>query len=393
MKKTITNELLNSVEIKKVRYEIRDDRLPGFVLRVNPSGKLIYICEFGRGKKITIGRSEHMTPAQARQKAKDLLADVVKGIDPRGEKKAKDALTFQAFIQETYAAWRVAHRKNGKADIARLQANFFKLFQDQPLGELQLFTLEKWRSDRINAGLHPETINRDINVLKAALSKAVEWKLVTAHPFVNAKALTFDRSPKVRYLEKAELSRLYAALDYRRNNRELFNIGDLVDDVDSDLSVDYLEPMIIVSLNTGARRGELFNLTWDQVNLSKRTIGLLGKSQSIRYVPLNDEAYEALRVWREKAGGHHLVFCRPDGRRIVTVRRAWQTLLRYAEITNFRWHDMRHHFASWLVMAGVDLNTVRELLGHSDIKMTLRYAHLAPEHKAAAVSKLSGLFK
>ena len=80
-----------------------------------------------------------------------------------------------------------------------------------------------------------------------------------------------------------------------------------------------------------------------------------------------------------------------EGKRLVDIKTAWTQLLKSVKdtpITGFRVHDLRHTFASKLVQAGVDLNTVRELLGHSDIKMTLRYAHLAPEHRAAAVAKV-----
>lgn len=75
-----------------------------------------------------------------------------------------------------------------------------------------------------------------------------------------------------------------------------------------------------------------------------------------------------------------------NGKPIDTYQYQWEQLLKDANIHNFRFHDLRHHFASKLVMAAVDLNTVRELLGHADLKMTLRYAHLAPEHKASAVN-------
>ena len=97
-----------------------------------------------------------------------------------------------------------------------------------------------------------------------------------------------------------------------------------------------------------------------------------------------------LKKWRTQADGDGLVFPARDGRRFNHIRRSWAGVLDVAGISDFRWHDMRHHFASRLVMADVSLNVVRELLGHADIAMTLRYAHLSPEHKAEAVAKLVG---
>ena len=95
----------------------------------------------------------------------------------------------------------------------------------------------------------------------------------------------------------------------------------------------------------------------------------------------------ALKNWQRVTRGAR-VFPGSSDKPISYTKTAWLRVLRQAKIDNFRWHDLRHTFASNLVMAGVDLNTVRELLGHSDIAMTLRYAHLASEHKAAAVQKL-----
>jgi integrase len=96
-----------------------------------------------------------------------------------------------------------------------------------------------------------------------------------------------------------------------------------------------------------------------------------------------------LRFWHEQRKEYELVFPNADGGRLDNINTSWENLIKAAQIKNFRFHDLRHDFASKLVMAGVDLNTVRELLGHADIKMTLRYAHLAPEKLAAAVAKLN----
>ena len=98
-----------------------------------------------------------------------------------------------------------------------------------------------------------------------------------------------------------------------------------------------------------------------------------------------------LTGWRtQSASAEGLVFPSATGERLDNVTKAWTSVLGAAGITSFRWHDMRHHFASKLVMLGVDLNTVRELLGHSTYAMTLRYTHLAPQHAAAAVARLVG---
>jgi integrase len=106
---------------------------------------------------------------------------------------------------------------------------------------------------------------------------------------------------------------------------------------------------------------------------------------------MNDFVIETLNAWRKQTGGKDsdLVFPSPKTGKIMdNCNRAWKKLLKGAGIESFRWHDMRHDFASQLVMKGADLNTVRELMGHSDMKMTLRYAHLAPKVRRAAVALL-----
>lgn len=96
-----------------------------------------------------------------------------------------------------------------------------------------------------------------------------------------------------------------------------------------------------------------------------------------------------LIAWRNQANGNGLVFPNSiKGSRLTTIKKPRGAVLKAANIKDFRFHDLRHHFASSLVMAGADLNTVRELLGHADLTMALRYAHLAPKHKAAAVALL-----
>lgn len=151
---------------------------------------------------------------------------------------------------------------------------------------------------------------------------------------------------------------------------------------------DHLTPAVLLSMNTGMRRGELLSLRWSSIELAGKhpqlTIeGSSAKSHQTRHLPLNQEAVDVLKRWRERAPSEERVFPVKTG-----FKSAWAPLLVRAKITAFRWHDVRHHFASRLVQAGVPLNTVRELMGHASLAMTLRYAHLAPDQKREAVAKL-----
>jgi integrase len=153
--------------------------------------------------------------------------------------------------------------------------------------------------------------------------------------------------------------------------------------------------MVIVSLNTGIRQGSLFQLRWSDIDFREGNLTVrpsAEKTHKLLHIPMNDVVIEVLDAWRKQTHGEDsgLVFPSPKtGEEMDNCQSAWEKLLQDADIKKFRWHDMRHDFASQLVMKGVDLNTVRELMGHSDMKMTLRYAHLAPSVKADAVKLLS----
>jgi len=152
-------------------------------------------------------------------------------------------------------------------------------------------------------------------------------------------------------------------------------------------SGDHLTPAVLISMNTGMRRGELLALRWASIDFKGKQLTIEGstaKSLQTRHLPLNSEALATLKAWREQAPAGERVFAIDTG-----FKSAWAPLLTRAKITGFRWHDLRHHFASRLVQAGVPLNTVRELLGHGSLAMTLRYAHLAPDQKREAVARLT----
>ncbi|MGC2499748.1 MAG: site-specific integrase, partial [Acidobacteriaceae bacterium] len=145
-----------------------------------------------------------------------------------------------------------------------------------------------------------------------------------------------------------------------------------------------------ISLHTGMRRGEQFDLTWSQVDLERRMVFLSKtKSGKPRHIPLNAVAVAAFERLKAKGQGKHSpVFPNASGEPVSGPRGWFEEAVTRAKLADYTWHCNRHTFISRLVMAGVDIRTVAELAGHETIQMTMRYAHLAPSHTASAVDRL-----
>jgi integrase len=400
----ITKTLVSEIVAQAKPYEINDTELRGFIVRVQPSGIISYLVSYryeNRRNRVTIGQHPVISVAQARDEAKKILAGKALGKDPndRKRKNTQVSYTLESFIDKEYQTWCEANRKDGKATIARLKAAFSNLLS-LPLAEITVGEVEHWRTNRLSSGISPATVNRDLNALKSLLSSAVRWGHSANR--LDIKPSKVDIIGKVRYLSHDEEKNLLAVLTAREEeNRRKRKNGNkwrlergysLMPEVPPDAFTDNLYPAILLSLHTGLRRGELLQLEWEDIDFERRNLTVRSesaKSSKARHVPLNNMAYDVLKRWRKHNAKAVHVFPGKDGDDAVkSLKTSWLGLILKAKITKFRWHDMRHTFASKLVMKGIDLNTVRELLGHSDIKMTLRYAHLAPEHKAAAVAAL-----
>jgi len=406
IKKKITATSIK--ELKPEDKRLNDSELSGFHALIFIGGNISYYIYYRhKGKQVNFKLGSHpiITPVQARDLAKDKLAEVTKGVDVQTVKK-EDRIqtklaklsTLSVFLEQQYSPWLVTQNpKTANKAMNSFKSSFGDFYEFQ-LNDISAWEVEKWRNKRLKKGLKPSTVNRQITQLKGCLSRAVEWGLIESHELSKVKALQVDNS-KVRYLDSMEEKRLKKALRDRdsgikaqrtsankfRNERKY----ELLPDLAQFQFADHLEVVVLIAMNTGLRKGEILSLEWQNVDFDNRVLTVVfdkAKSGKARHVPLNNAALNALIGWQKLSGNDGYVFKGEKNTHIQDVKKNWDSLLERACITNFRFHDLRHHFASKLVMASVDLNTVRELLGHSDLKMTLRYAHLAPEHKAAAVN-------
>jgi integrase len=414
----LTKRAVTALGPKEKPYEVRDTDLRDFLVRVEPGGTksfyLVYRLAGGRKgkrKRYRIGTFPTLSPDGARAIAKKVAGDVANGIDVQARKTAerekvhRDRLsTLRAFLDGRYEPWATAHLKSAAFQLARLRSDF-KDSLDRPMTDFNAFAIEGTRQRWKKGGMQPRSINRDIQRLQSVLSRAKEWGVLNISPLAGLKPLKADKTGRVRFLTADEEGALRKGLETRegglRDARARFNVWRVargrrpLPERDGDY-LDHLRPLVILALNTGLRRGELLGLTWGAVNFSGKMLTVTAataKSGHTRRIPLNREAFEMLTTWHarhDKPKSDAFVFPGYGGERMKSIATSWRSLMVAAKLKNFRLHDCRHHFASKLVQAGVDLYTVKELLGHSEIAMTERYSHLAPDNLRLAVEKVAG---
>jgi integrase len=243
--------------------------------------------------------------------------------------------------------------------IRKLTAQFW----DRMIGDISILDVEKYRNRR-HKEVSTSTVNREIACLKHMLNKAVDWDYLADNPLRSVK-LCKEPPGRLRHLRENEMDRL---LSY---------------------CPDQLRPIVIMALNTGMRKGEILNLKWQDIDLNHRLVTIKQtKNNEIRTIPINDTLYAELQSMNRELDSQYVFVNNRTNKPYTDIKHGFKTALKHAGIEDFRFHDLRHTFASRLVMAGENIRTVQELLGHKDIKMTMRYSHLSTAHKQNAVRKL-----
>jgi integrase len=253
-----------------------------------------------------------------------------------------------------------------KCDRIRLLLDDDKAFGKYNLGDFTVEAAETYMSRRIAEGRNTCHHKPCDSVLKHMLGKAVLWEKVSEEKIkkVLKVKLLEEHNIRTRFLSKEECRLLLETCPA------------------------YLKPIVQTALSTGMRKDEILSLTLDKVDFIHNQIVLVWtKNGENRHIPINGalrSVFEGLAA--TNVDGHRYVFHDQHGQRYQDVKRGFPRACKRAGITNLTFHDLRHTFASHLVMAGVDITTVSKLLGHKDLTMTLRYAHLAPGHLSKAIS-------
>jgi integrase len=317
-------------------------------------GKDWYIDYYyqGRRKREKIGPSRRLAEAVLAKRKLEIAEN--RYLDVR----RKNQVSFKE-LASLYLEYSRANKRSWVRDRVSIKS-LEREFGDFRIDQLKSLSIEQYKQKRLKE-VTPATVNRELACLKHMLNKGIEWAKCAENPVRQVKLLRENNS-RLRYLTVEEAQKLYRG------------------------SASHLKPIVMLALETGMRRSEIFSVKWDDIDFEQKLIFVRNtKNGESREVPVSNLVANRLKDLKFKSP---FVFCNESGKPYCSVRKSFASALKKAGIENFRFHDLRHTFASHLVMQGADLVTVKELLGHKSLRMTLRYAHLSPGHRRDAIERL-----
>jgi|GEM_PF-153251 excisionase family DNA binding protein len=332
----------------------RDGRIRWYLDYWDADGKRI--------QRVEDGASSQQEAELALKKAALAEADRMPGASRR-----RGRIKFSEFSQIYINDYAMTVKRSWRGDKCRLGV-LEPYFKDVYLDEVTPLMIQKCVAWRLKSGNSKSSANRYLALLKKMFNLAIEEGYLEANPAAKIKLFSEKDCLKERILTEDEEVRL------------------------KDASYPVLRSVICVALNTGMRHGEILNLRWNQVDLERSAVTVeRTKSGRPRTIPLNPPLLEELLSLRRQNGHSPYLFPNADsGKPLRSMRTSFRAACRRAGISGLRFHDLRHTFGSRLVEKGVDIETVRSLLGHSSIAITQRYVHSTDERRKSAVDRLAG---
>ncbi len=317
-----------------------------------------YIDACYKGKRIrrAVGTDRKLALAVLKKTEVQLIEN--KHLDIKKNEKVRFS-DFSKYFLDTYSKINKRSWKRDQISIVRLNRFFGSKF----LYEITNKDIEEYKKKRLETGIQTSTLNRELACLRTILYKAVEWGNLSINP---PKIKLFkENNLRIRYLTQAE-------------ERKLLEI-----------TPEPLKGIILMAINTGMRRNEILNLKWSDVDLSAGIIIVKdSKSKEKREIPINEVVRKV--ILNHFGNGAEYIFTNKYNQNYSGsyITHWFNKLLKKAGIKDFHFHDLRHTFASRLAMKTGHLQAIKELLGHKDYRMTLRYSHLTPEFKRDLVKML-----
>lgn len=374
----LTKRVVEAAEAKAASdYFIWDDDLPGFGIRIFPSGRKRYVVQYRAGRRprrINIAPTGALPCEQARTRAMAIIAAVKAGDDPAARRDADRAAITVKELAERFDREHISVRV--KATTAKGYRRLLEKTILPALGRHRV--IEVTRADI--AKLHhdqrhiPYEANRCLEVVSKMFSLAEMWGLRPEGSNPRKHIKKYPEEKRERFLSPAELKR----------------VGEVLREMEAEgIELPSAIAAVRLLMLTGCRLGEIMTLKWDHVDFAGGALRLPDSKTGAKVVLLGQAAVEALKkIYRVEGNSWVIVGTKP-GAHLTDLQPFWQRVRARAGLKDARIHDLRHTFASTAVAAGQGLPMIGKLLGHTQVQTTARYAHLAADPVRAAADQIA----